>query len=78
MRRRPEEFTMALRVIPQAAAEHLADLAYLTTCLKADPQTAELAPNVEAASARLSDARVAESETGVPRHLTHATLRSYT
>jgi hypothetical protein len=44
---------MAVRVTPQAAAEHLADLAYLTTCLKADPQTAELAPNVEAASTRL-------------------------
>ena len=56
---------MALRVIPQAAAEHLEDLAYLTTCLKADPQTAEFVPNVEAVSTRL---RAMSMDWNVHRH----------
>jgi hypothetical protein len=44
---------MAVRILQQAAAEHLKDLAYLVTCLKADPQAAEFAPNVEAAAVAL-------------------------
>jgi hypothetical protein len=44
---------MAVRAVDYAAAEHLEDLAYLAANLKADPQAAALAPEVEAASAAL-------------------------
>mgnify|MGYP001209273888 CR=1 FL=1 len=44
---------MAVRGLEQGAAEHLKDLAYLVTCLKADPQAAEFAPNAEAAAVAL-------------------------
>jgi hypothetical protein len=44
---------MAVRVLQQAAAEHLADLAYLVTRLTADPQATKFTPGVEAAFAGL-------------------------
>jgi hypothetical protein len=44
---------MAVRSLHYAPGEHLEDLAYLGAHLRADPQAAELVPNVEAASAAL-------------------------
>ncbi len=44
---------MAVRALRYAPGEHLEDMAYLIAHLKADPQAAELAPNVEAASTAL-------------------------
>jgi hypothetical protein len=61
---------MAVRAVDYAAAEHLEDLAYLAANLKADPQAAAFAPDVEAVSVAL---KTQSEEWNLNRHVVQET-----
>jgi hypothetical protein len=66
---------MAVRAVDYAAAEHLEDLAYLAANLKADPQAAAFAPDVEAVSVAL---RTQSEDWNLHRHGVQETQRGLT